>query len=250
MRRCCASASTVRSSASGSTAAASSASTPRASVRRRRRAISFLCSERARILAPRRTLVSSEAVPDFAIEMRCDGIVCGVDEVGRGPLAGPVVAAAVVLDRRRIPRRLRDELDDSKKLNAGEREEFATLLRRCALAIGLGAASATEIDQRNILRASLVAMCRAVGRLGVAPAIALVDGNVPPPLSCTVRTIIGGDGLSLSIAAASVIAKVTRDRLMRRLALRYGGYGWETNVGYGTREHQTALQLLGLTPHH
>jgi ribonuclease HII len=194
--------------------------------------------------------VSSEAVPDFAIEMRCDGIVCGIDEVGRGPLAGPVVAAAVVLDRRRIPRRLRDDLDDSKKLNPEEREEFAILLRRCALAIGIGAASANEIDQRNILRASLVAMCRAVARMGLAPATALVDGNVPPPLSCTVRTIVGGDGLSLSIAAASVIAKVTRDRLMRQLARRYAGYGWETNVGYATEAHRAALAALGPTPHH
>jgi ribonuclease HII len=194
-------------------------------------------------------MVSSAAMLDFALEMRCEGVVCGVDEAGRGPLAGPVVAAAVILDRRRLPRALRYGLDDSKKLAPEAREEFAAMLRRCAQ-IGVGAASVLEIDRRNILQATLAAMCRAVAALPVKPAIALVDGNVPPPLPCPVRTVIGGDGLALSIAAASVIAKVTRDSLMRRLALRYGGYGWETNVGYGTPEHQAALAALGLTPHH
>ena len=189
-------------------------------------------------------------MPDFALERRCEGLVCGVDEVGRGPLAGPVVAAAVILDRRRLPRLLRERLDDSKKLDREEREEYAALLRRAATAIGLGAASVAEIDRRNILQATLLAMCRAVAALGLAPAVALVDGNVPPPLPCAVRTVIGGDGLSLSIAAASVIAKVTRDRLMRRLAERYAGYGWTTNVGYGTAEHRSALLALGPTPHH
>jgi ribonuclease HII len=189
-------------------------------------------------------------MPDFAFEKRCAGIVCGVDEAGRGPLAGPVVAAAVILDRRRLPRLLRDRLDDSKKLDRDEREEYAIVLRRSAAAIGIGAASVIEIDRINILRATLTAMCRAVAALGIAPAIALVDGNVPPPLPCPVETVIGGDGLSLSIAAASVIAKVTRDRLMRRLALRYGGYGWDHNAGYGTEEHRAALLALGPTPHH
>jgi len=189
-------------------------------------------------------------MPDFALEMSCKGLVCGIDEAGRGPLAGPVVAAAVILDRRRLPRSLRHGLDDSKKLSAEAREEFAAILESCGARIGVGAASVIEIDRRNILQATLAAMCRAVAALGIKPEVALVDGNVPPPLPCPVRTVIGGDGLSLSIAAASVIAKVTRDRLMRRLALRYGGYGWETNVGYGTREHQAALQMMGLTPHH
>jgi ribonuclease HII len=189
-------------------------------------------------------------MPDFAIEKRCAGIVCGVDEAGRGPLAGPVVAAAVILDRKRLPRLLRERLDDSKKLDREEREEYAIVLRRSAVAIGIGAASVTEIDRINILRATLTAMCRAVAALRIAPAVALVDGNVPPPLPCPVETVIGGDGLSLSIAAASVIAKVTRDRLMRRLALRYGGYGWDHNVGYGTEEHRAALLALGATRHH
>ena len=193
-------------------------------------------------------------MPDFALERRCEGVVCGVDEAGRGPLAGPVVAAAVILDRRRLSRALRYGLDDSKRLSLEEREEMAELLEACAAEgaarIGIGAASVIEIDRRNILQATLAAMCRAVSALGIAPEIALVDGNVPPPLPCPVRTVIGGDGLSLSIAAASVVAKVTRDRLMRRLAERYGGYGWATNVGYGTPEHQAALRELGLTPHH
>jgi ribonuclease HII len=189
-------------------------------------------------------------MPDFALEMACSGLVCGIDEAGRGPLAGPVVAAAVILDRRRIPKALRYGLDDSKKLLPEEREEFATLLFGCGAAIGIGAASVSEIDRRNILRATLAAMCRAVAALPRAPEIALVDGNVPPSLPCPVKTVIGGDGLSLSIAAASVIAKVTRDRLMRRLAQRYGGYGWETNVGYGTPEHRAGIERLGPTPHH
>ncbi|HYM03870.1 MAG TPA: ribonuclease HII [Stellaceae bacterium] len=188
-------------------------------------------------------------MPDLSIEMFYRGLVCGIDEAGRGPLAGPVVAAAVILERRRLPRRLRDELDDSKRLTAEEREEFAAMLPRCAR-IGVGAASVDEIDRRNILQATFLAMARAVTALGVRPEIALVDGDRAPALPCSVRTVIGGDGISLSIAAASVIAKVTRDRVMRRLAERYEGYGWRTNVGYGTAEHQEALRALGPTPHH
>ena len=189
-------------------------------------------------------------MPDFALERGCDGIVCGIDEAGRGPLAGPVVAAAVILDRRKIPRRLRAELDDSKKLNAEEREEFALMIRQCAIKIGVGAASVREIERINILQATFVAMRRALLRLGLMPDIALIDGNQPPPLPCPVKTVIGGDGLSLSIAAASVIAKTTRDRLMHALALRYDGYGWMTNVGYGTEEHRAAILSLGPTRHH
>jgi ribonuclease HII len=188
-------------------------------------------------------------MPDFSFEKRIKGLVCGIDEAGRGPLAGPVVAAAVILDRKCLPKLLRRSLDDSKRLSREEREEYAGLLRRCAR-IGVGAASVEEIDRHNILRATLLAMCRAVAALGEVPATALVDGNVAPALPCPVQTVIGGDGLSLSIAAASVIAKVTRDRLMHRLALRYQGYGWERNVGYGTAEHRTALAELGPTCHH
>ncbi len=193
-------------------------------------------------------------MPNFAIERRCAGIVCGIDEVGRGPLAGPVVAAAVILDQKRFPRSLRDRLDDSKVLTIEERKACWKTLGRCVergtAHIGVGAASVREIDTINILRAALLAMARAVTALKVSPEIALVDGNIPPPLGCAVKTVIGGDELSFSIAAASVVAKVTRDQLMRALAPRYPGYGWETNVGYATREHGEAIIRLGPTPHH
>jgi ribonuclease HII len=197
-------------------------------------------------------------MPDFAIERRCAGVVCGVDEAGRGPLAGPVVAAAVIIDRRRFRGELREVLDDSKALSRDLRESCYRALLACARAgavsIGVGAASAREIDRINILRASLLAMARAVGVLNLAPGripdIALVDGNVAPTLSCAVRTVVKGDALSFSIAAASVVAKVTRDRIMHGLALRYPGYGWQSNVGYGTPEHGEAIRRLGVTPHH
>ena len=188
-------------------------------------------------------------MPDFTFESAASGIVCGIDEVGRGPLAGPVVAAAVIFNRRRLPKTLRDELDDSKKLSAEAREDYARLIRSCAQ-IGIGAASVAEIDRVNILQATFIAMRRAVARLGCVPDLALVDGNRAPNLPCATQTIIGGDGISLSIAAASVIAKVARDRLMRALAERYRGYGWETNVGYGTAAHRRAILSLGPTPHH
>ena len=193
-------------------------------------------------------------MPDFAIERGCEGVVCGVDEAGRGPLAGPVVAAAVILDRRRFRGMLRRELDDSKALTREAREACYGALfayaKTGAVSIAVGAASAREIDRINILRASLVAMRRAVAALGIRPDIALVDGNVPPPLSCAVKTVVKGDALSFSIAAASVIAKVTRDKAMRALAGRYPGYGWHTNVGYSTAEHFAGIGRLGVTPHH
>ena len=193
-------------------------------------------------------------MPDFAIERRCKGIVCGIDEAGRGPLAGPVVAAAVILEPRRLPKALRDGLDDSKVLSGEQREACWRALRRCldhgSAYIGVGAASVREIDQINILRAALLAMARAVAALGVRPDRALVDGSVAPPIACAVQTVVKGDALSFSIAAASIVAKVTRDRIMRDLAPRYPGYGWETNVGYATREHGQAIGRLGVTPHH
>jgi ribonuclease HII len=189
-------------------------------------------------------------MPNFAFERKC-GVqpVAGIDEAGRGPLAGPVVAAAVVLDMGRLPRRLARRIDDSKQLPPGEREELFELLRPYA-AVGVGAASVAEIDTINILRATYLAMRRAVERLPLRPAIALVDGNRAPELSCPVRTIVDGDALSLSIAAASIVAKVTRDRLMALLARRHPGYGWEHNAGYATDEHRQALVRLGPTPHH
>jgi ribonuclease HII len=193
-------------------------------------------------------------MPDFKIERQCQGLVCGIDEAGRGPLAGPVVAAAVILDPRRFPKMLRAELDDSKVLTKEQREACYRALRRCAAAgaacIGVGAASTVEIDRLNILRAALLAMARAVAVLGVRPDTALVDGAIAPPLACAVRTVVKGDALSFSIAAASVVAKVTRDRIMRGLAPRYPGYGWETNVGYATQEHGEAIRRLGVTRHH
>ena len=195
-------------------------------------------------------------MPDFAIERSCAGaeLVCGIDEAGRGPLAGPVVAAAVILDRRRFRGALRSELDDSKALDRATREACHRALlaqaRGDAVRIGIGAAGTREIDRINILRASLVAMARAVRALGVVPDVALVDGNVAPTLPCPVRTVVKGDQLSFSIAAASVIAKVTRDRVMRVLAQRYPGYGWDTNVGYATAEHGRGIRRLGVTPHH
>jgi ribonuclease HII len=189
-------------------------------------------------------------MPDFSLEMECAGTVCGVDEVGRGPLAGPVVAAAVVLDPACVPMALLERIDDSKALPPAERAAILLELRRCGAMIGIGAASVREIERDNILRASLRAMCRAVAALPVRPDIALIDGNVAPALPCAVRTIVKGDSRSLSIAAASIVAKVTRDRLMAELARRHAGYGWERNAGYPTPEHKAALARLGPTPHH
>jgi ribonuclease HII len=188
-------------------------------------------------------------MPNLALEEECGGLVCGIDEVGRGPLAGPVVAAAVVLDLDHMPRALRRGIDDSKVLSAEEREDYCREIRRCAV-IGIGAASVREIDRINILRASLLAMQRAVHALGILPDAALVDGNIAPALPCRAQAVIGGDGRSLSIAAASIVAKVMRDQIMRELARRYAGYGWESNVGYATREHCEALMALGATIHH
>jgi ribonuclease HII len=170
-------------------------------------------------------------------------LIAGVDEVGRGPLAGPVLAAAVIL-----PRPLKG-LADSKTLCAEERERLAVLVRAHGR-IGIGAASVAEIDRINILRASLLAMRRAVLRLGCVPELVLIDGKHAPDLPCPVETIVDGDALVPAISAASIVAKVTRDRLMRRLAARYPGYGWETNVGYATTAHRAAIWQLGACCHH
>ena len=187
-------------------------------------------------------------MPDFCHENRLGGVVAGVDEVGRGPLAGPVIAAAVILDPATIPEALL-ALDDSKKLTARKRRLLADLVLTHGR-VGLGQASVAEIDRLNILKATFLAMRRAIDALGIAVDHALVDGNQPPPLPCGVHCLVGGDGLSLSIAAASVVAKVHRDDLMAQLAQEHPGYGWEKNAGYGTAAHLEALRRLGPTPHH
>lgn len=188
-------------------------------------------------------------MPDLHLETESGGIVAGIDEVGRGPWAGPVVAAAVIIDTDRLTGDLASIINDSKKLSAAKRSEIALRLPDCAR-IGLGAATPAEIGELNILGATFRAMERAVMALGVMPDLALVDGNRLPALPCPARTIIKGDSISLSIAAASIVAKVTRDRLMARLGARYPGFGWERNSGYGTAEHRDALKRLGVTPHH
>ena len=190
--------------------------------------------------------------PDFSLEAE-GGRVAGVDEAGRGPLAGPVVAAAVVF-RGAPPAGLAALLDDSKKLKPAQRDAAFAALRVAAaeglLDYGVGAASAAEIGAINILRATHLAMVRAVARLGAVPDLALVDGNQPPRLPCKVRCVVGGDGISLSIAAASIFAKVVRDRAMTRLDPRWPGYGFAKHAGYPTAAHLAALARLGPSPHH
>ena len=189
-------------------------------------------------------------MPDFAIEDQYRGIIAGIDEVGRGPLAGPVVAAAVVLPREDA--RIGDLyglLNDSKKLSAKKRDMLAERIMACA-SVGIGAASVREIDQINILQATYVAMRRAVAHLPTCPDQALVDGNRDPGLPCPVQTVVKGDSKSLSIAAASIVAKVVRDRAMSRLALRYPHFGWEGNAGYGVKKHMEGLNTAGPTVHH
>lgn len=173
-------------------------------------------------------------------------LVAGVDEAGRGPLAGPVVAAAVIFrPEDRVP-----GVTDSKQLTAEVREELVVEIRRRALVIGVGAASCREVDRLNILRASHLAMKRAIARLDPLPEHVLVDGLPVPELGPGHTAIVDGDAKSFTIACASIVAKTVRDRIMQRLAPRYPGYGWETNVGYGTPEHVEALADFGPTPHH
>lgn len=191
-------------------------------------------------------------MPSFRFELRCEGRVAGIDEAGRGPLAGPVYAAAAVIDRTRAARKLLRMIDDSKKLTLEQREEaYEAMIASGVVQFAVGEASVEEIDRVNILQATYLAMRRAVQALAEQPEVVLVDGNrVPPQLGCRAETIVGGDAHSYSIAAASIFAKVTRDRYMHALALTYPGYGWETNRGYGSQQHLEALSLLGPTPHH
>ena len=189
-------------------------------------------------------------MPHFIYESRLlktmPGPVCGVDEAGRGPLAGPVVAAAVILDRKRIPK----GLNDSKQLTEEDREKLYPRIMDLAVAVGVGEASVDEIDLLNIRMATHQAMARAVRALSVAAGFALVDGNDAPALPCRCDTLVGGDARSVSIAAASIIAKVTRDRLMVRLHDEHPHYNWKSNKGYGTPDHYSGLKSHGVTVHH
>ena len=174
-------------------------------------------------------------------------LLAGVDEVGRGPLAGPVVACAVVMpaDARAIR-----GVDDSKTLTASERDTLASRILERAQAVSIGAASVREIDRLNIYHASVLAIRRAITRLAVAPDHVVIDGLLIRTLGIEHTAVVGGDARCHSIACASIIAKVTRDRLMQALARRYPHYRWDTNVGYGTRAHQAGLASHGLTAHH
>lgn len=193
-------------------------------------------------------------MPDFTLEEGLSGIVCGIDEAGRGPWAGPVVAGAVVLDRARLDPGLAATLDDSKKLSAVKRTTLFQALKAGeasgAVVMATGIASVEEIDRLNILKATLLAMGRAVSALSHPPDHALVDGNSLPDLPCRTTAVIKGDQRSLSIAAASIAAKVTRDALMAALDNDHPGYGFASHVGYGTKAHREALLRLGPTPHH
>lgn len=185
---------------------------------------------------------------ETALALRFGGPVAGIDEAGRGPWAGPVVAAAVVLDPAIVPA----GLADSKLLAAARREELFEMVMATAR-VGVGRVEVAEIDGTDILRATDLAMARALAALAGTGAVvaALVDGNrVPPGLGLPGEALVGGDGLAASVAAASIVAKVTRDRIMTALAELHPGYGWERNMGYGTAEHRMALERLGVSPEH
>lgn len=194
-------------------------------------------------------------MPDFDFEI-CAGSrrgqwVIGIDEAGRGPWAGPVVAAAVWIDPGKAPQSILSRLDDSKRLTAARRRALFHEMEECAAFLtALGSASVAEIDELNILQASLLAMTRAVAGLPLKPDHALVDGRQLPNLPCPAEAVVKGDSRSLSIAAASICAKVARDNTMAQLASAHPGYGWERNQGYGTAEHRAGLARLGVTPHH
>jgi ribonuclease HII len=193
-----------------------------------------------------RLMAKARLGPDMLLEKACAGPVCGVDEAGRGPWAGPVCAAAVILNPRRIPK----GVNDSKKLTAKAREALEVEIKDKAVAFGVGFASVAEIAELNILHATGRAMCRAIEAMPVQPAFALVDGNYAFKLPCDVKTVVGGDGVSASIAAASILAKVARDRLMAELDGLYPGYGFASHKGYRAPIHGKALLELGPCPEH
>ena len=188
-------------------------------------------------------------MPDFSLENKIEGLVCGIDEVGRGPLAGPVVAAAVIIPDEIKTRPFIAEINDSKKLSSKKRENLHTLItEHCHC--GIAVIEKDIIDQINILGATMQAMQKAFENLPVKPQNALIDGNKAPELLCPTTTVIKGDSVSTSIAAASIIAKVTRDKIMADLAREYPGYGWDSNSGYGSKQHIEAIHEIGITPHH
>jgi ribonuclease HII len=185
-------------------------------------------------------------MPHLRLEKTCPAPVCGVDEAGRGPWAGPVTAAAVILKARAIPK----GVDDSKKLSAKKREALEGEIKDRAVAWGVGFASVEEIAELNILHATGLAMRRAIEAMAVAPIYALVDGNYAFPLPCPVKTVVGGDAISASIAAASILAKTARDRLMAQMDETYPGYGFAGHKGYRAPIHAEALLRLGPCPEH
>ena len=197
----------------------------------------------------RRSEMKINAVPDFSLEHQLGGSVAGIDEAGRGPWAGPVHAAAVIFPASGPPANLAARVKDSKQLSKARREALYPEVLQAAL-VGEGRASVAEIDELNILGATHLAMARAVASLARLPDAALVDGNRAPTLPCPVQCVVKGDTKCLSIAAASIVAKVTRDRYMTDLAARHPGYSWERNFGYGTELHRQGLARFGVTPHH
>lgn len=194
-------------------------------------------------------------MPDFELENSLNCVVAGIDEAGRGPWAGPVVAGAVVVKDKNLCEELLKGLDDSKKLSAKKRDALYQKLleeeKNGKIAIGIGEASAQEIDEMNILQATFLAMKRATEALQISPEFAIIDGNqTPKNFPCRTKTVIKGDAKCLSISAASIVAKVYRDRLMQKLAEKYPYYAFEKNAGYGTKAHIEGLISYGVTPEH
>ena len=191
--------------------------------------------------------------PDFSRECPTLGIVCGVDEAGRGPLAGPVYAGCVYVPPEQRSHPVWKEVHDSKKLSATRREDLFAIIQGQSC-FGIASASAAEIDEINILQATYLAMSRAIEEMckkfSLTPALALIDGNRAPKLPYATQTVVKGDALSISIAAASILAKVSRDHVMHDLHAQFPAYNWASNAGYGTPDHLTALQQNGPTPHH
>lgn len=176
-------------------------------------------------------------------------LVCGIDEVGRGPLAGPVVSACVHIPEEHLSNPIWTEITDSKKISAIKREKLFEPIKELCL-YGIAEANCGEIDQLNIHHATLLAMKRAYEAMGFTSELALIDGKFAPDIACNTQTVIKGDTLSLTIGAASIIAKVTRDRLMTSLHAEHPHYGWDSNAGYGTKAHMEGLESHGLTQHH